>query len=568
MFLRRVFSSKGGEVETAFLDQIHEEDAMQQLQQNQKRMQDEIKGMKQDFEDGLAVHAAFQNGRSASNLDQMALPGTNGVDYQLSGGPVSAALGRNLAALDNLGPGELVKRLDLLQGAVETLLTRLAPSALKERTAMEPAVVAKATFPSMPATVCPPLPPPASPPPPEDRPPDKANEVLGKVAMLKEQRAQEIKTLAPRDQPKPESNGGMPTVTEVKEENKRWDVNLTRDQGQTSWGLQWDRRAFNEKRRIVEAVVPDTPAGLWNKANENSDNKLQKGDELLALNGNTGWLACSELSRLQQVQLTFQRAADGKRKVIRFEASGSPARPTPEESKPVAVAAGSEKVETPFAPTETPVKGSDGGDTVSTLAVLEDALQRSSVPATVPAAPPPREERPSPVRSMPGKLQQVKESAVPDLAATTQSPRTSEQQRQEQVIRKQRMEQQKAYLKRISTGEQAKQSLTPAEAANQLAQVSSEQPTEVGLQDFTKPTLTKPSADDLTKLATLLAQGEAGSALQLVQPLLRKQVKKGENGEAEFTTVDTKEAAKFLLEVMEVMEASSQVGPAAAPLLT
>lgn len=68
--------------------------------------------------------------------------------------------------------------------------------------------------------------------------------------------------------------------------------------------------------------------------------------------------------------------------------------------------------------------------------------------------------------------------------------------------------------------------------------------------------------DDLTKLANLLAQGEANQALELVKPLLRKQVRQGQNGEPEYEAVDATEAARFLLEVMEVMESSSKSGSA------
>mmetsp|Transcript_85929 Transcript_85929/g.152228 ORF Transcript_85929/g.152228 Transcript_85929/m.152228 type:complete len:557 (+) Transcript_85929:74-1744(+) len=552
--LRRVFS-KGQDVESFVERPRVEEDEMQQMKQDQKRMQDEIRGMKQDFEDGLAVQAAFQNGvRSGSNLEVMSLPGTNGGEYlpnglAAEGAVLSTTVSRNLAALDGLCPGELVKRLDLLQGAVETLLARLAQPQSKEAAVPAPAALTPSPPPVQPpATVPPPaIPPPATASPPEAKKPE-----------------------APR------MNGGMPAVVEEKEEPKRWDVHLTRDVGQSSWGLQWDRRAFNEKRRIVEAVVADSPSGRWNKEHESSDEKLQKGDELLALNGKTGWLACSELSRLQQAQLTFQRASDGKKKVIRFEASGtSPARAkTPEQSS---MPARSLKTAGP-APADT-AQGTPASES-ETLRVLQSALS-DTLPSGV-GFPPRQQEfstippatRPAP--GPPGKLK-MQEPAVPDLAATTQSPRTTEQQRQELALRKQKMEQQKAFLKRMSSGEENPVHAPAPQAAHDLVQArfaSLEQPSSTDMTDV-KPTLTKPSADDLTKLATLLAQGEAGSALELVQPLLRKQVRKGEIGEPEFTTVDTREAARFLVEVMEVMEAnSSQAGflqaaqGEAAPLLT
>ncbi|OLP96407.1 hypothetical protein AK812_SmicGene21378 [Symbiodinium microadriaticum] len=42
---------------------------------------------------------------------------------------------------------------------------------------------------------------------------------------------------------------------------------------------QEDRKCFDKKRRVIEAIVPSSPAGMWNQ------DHLQRGDELVKLNG-------------------------------------------------------------------------------------------------------------------------------------------------------------------------------------------------------------------------------------------------------------------------------------------
>eukprot|EP00933_Yihiella_yeosuensis_P008484 TRINITY_DN11394_c0_g1_i2.p1 TRINITY_DN11394_c0_g1~~TRINITY_DN11394_c0_g1_i2.p1 ORF type:complete len:323 (+),score=69.29 TRINITY_DN11394_c0_g1_i2:800-1768(+) len=102
--------------------------------------------------------------------------------------------------------------------------------------------------------------------------------------------------------------------------------------------------------------------------------------------------------------------------------------------------------------------------------------------------------------------------------------------------------------------------VTPSSRDRDIAPQSMSSSQRVPLQSaacYDTPTLSKPSDDDLIELAALLKQGEAGlgSALELVQPLLRKPTGQT-SGDA--ASVSTQEAVRFLLEVMAVMEANSQ----------
>lgn len=85
-------------------------------------------------------------------------------------------------------------------------------------------------------------------------------------------------------------------------------VELERENLQQVWGLTWLRVAFNARRRVLEAIVPNTPAGCWNAAQlAVGHSPLQPGDELVAVNGLRDWDSMANIRNLQTASLTFLR---------------------------------------------------------------------------------------------------------------------------------------------------------------------------------------------------------------------------------------------------------------------
>eukprot|EP00439_Symbiodinium_sp_Y106_P023548 s607_g2.t2 len=65
---------------------------------------------------------------------------------------------------------------------------------------------------------------------------------------------------------------------------RRLEVYLERPSIHQVWGFRWEQKALKAQRRVVEAVLPQTPAGDWNIAQTASGGEaLQEGAELLQL---------------------------------------------------------------------------------------------------------------------------------------------------------------------------------------------------------------------------------------------------------------------------------------------
>lgn len=101
-------------------------------------------------------------------------------------------------------------------------------------------------------------------------------------------------------------------LAEVRDREVRsFEAVLRRDGPEQLWGITWSRVAFGAQRRVLEAVVPDTPAGLWNQAREaEGERPLRPGDELVAVNGRRGWEAMAVIRELLEVSLTFLQAPE------------------------------------------------------------------------------------------------------------------------------------------------------------------------------------------------------------------------------------------------------------------
>merc|ERR1712190_5809 len=81
---------------------------------------------------------------------------------------------------------------------------------------------------------------------------------------------------------------------------------LRRSNLQEVWGLTWLRSAFNERRRVLEAVDPDTPAGRWNAERVAGGNRpLRPFDELKLVNGSSDWDEMGRLRELLVASLSF-----------------------------------------------------------------------------------------------------------------------------------------------------------------------------------------------------------------------------------------------------------------------
>lgn len=403
-----------------------------------------------------------------------------------------------LDALHGLGHGDVNKRLSALEEKMEELLTIVKGGSFAGQ---QPAVEASASTSSPPPPAQPPtesasafqMQPPAraSPPPlpkstaaeiqpPPGEPPvgpppvDSKVEALGQTVAYARSAASVTATASPAPAPSP------PGPLEI-------EVEMNRENENETWGFLWDRPSFGKQQRIIDDIVKDSPAGRCNVEQCAKPNMpLKKGDELVALNGNDGWDACSQLSKLISVSLKFRRP-------------------------------------------ESPGQGN---------------AERSSAPASrqVRALLPPEEE-PNPEMS-PGQGEQI--VLPPNVVPQGDQQRSAEQAAPAQPeTRERKIEKQMNLLRQMSGANKHSKDASP------------------GLASGVTSLMTQ--VEDLTTLANLLAQGEADDALKLVQPLLRRQVRAGADGEPEFQAVDDTEAARFLLEVMEVMESSSKQDKMPAP---
>ncbi|CAL1173545.1 unnamed protein product [Cladocopium goreaui] len=99
-------------------------------------------------------------------------------------------------------------------------------------------------------------------------------------------------------------------IRKVHEVNARsFQVQVERGDGEL-WGITWVREKFLEKRRVVQSLVPNSPAAR----------RIEAGDELVAVNGLKSWEEMSSFKDLRQARLTLVRSPK--------EDSGEPSAPS------------------------------------------------------------------------------------------------------------------------------------------------------------------------------------------------------------------------------------------------
>ncbi|CAE8612462.1 unnamed protein product, partial [Polarella glacialis] len=90
-------------------------------------------------------------------------------------------------------------------------------------------------------------------------------------------------------------------------EARTFQVELKRLSQQQVWGITWARPAFEARRRVVQGIVPETPAHRWNVEQEQTGDgrSIHEGDELIAMNGQRSWEAMATIRDLLEARLTF-----------------------------------------------------------------------------------------------------------------------------------------------------------------------------------------------------------------------------------------------------------------------
>jgi len=98
-------------------------------------------------------------------------------------------------------------------------------------------------------------------------------------------------------------------------EDRTYHVQLQRSRLEEVWGLTWAAKLFSAKRRVLEAIVPGTPAGRWNDAvraalesGSGTQPQFEVGDELIAVNGKSSWEEMAQIRHLLHASLTMLRS--------------------------------------------------------------------------------------------------------------------------------------------------------------------------------------------------------------------------------------------------------------------
>ncbi|OLP85581.1 hypothetical protein AK812_SmicGene33408 [Symbiodinium microadriaticum] len=92
---------------------------------------------------------------------------------------------------------------------------------------------------------------------------------------------------------------------------RRLEVYLERPSIHQVWGFRWEQKALKAQRRVVEAVLPQTPAGDWNIAQAASGREaLQEGAELLQLDDLGGCDATQALRGARKAKFLFAQGPD------------------------------------------------------------------------------------------------------------------------------------------------------------------------------------------------------------------------------------------------------------------
>ncbi|CAE8684789.1 unnamed protein product [Polarella glacialis] len=608
-------------------DRQDRQDTFQEMKLSQHAMQEQIAALRIEVVDGnnaSSVAAAFKAG------DGGELPGENRGCCSSCGGGLREGKGiaDRLAALDGLAAGELRSRLDQLQTAVQALLTLAAgPGGLSLQ--MSPTLVARAELSSEKTGAVPRLPlaqalvsvdaEPSRPSPDPPLPPPAALPAPDAEQAISPQPGGQspLSTLSPAAC---RPLGGTGDV--------HLQVDLRRPTIQTPWGMRWDGNFFPRKR-ILEEVVEDSPAGRWNEEQKALGQQvLEKGDELVQINSRVHPEGVEDLQNLLESQFVFLRQPriNGKAVSYRRKSLGSAAGagklaplvqvPALEKAPtaPVLLLSPAEKgqksaesraeVQLP-APSEQQQESlqrqqldlermkqvnDENRENRETITILESVLQKGVVgggggdggvgvsqPQLLPQGlQQPQPERQEKLERQKMFLNQLTLLAAPEQqptctasgskaaeledapSATPTPPAAGAAARREESPTSSGAGSAELPLRPVGTAsrpETAQGILVPVQTPWTAPPAPADPLPELRVPTDVGPTLAKPSADELTRLATLLAQGEAGSALDLVQPLLRKPRRGASQEESE--AVSTAEAARFLLEVMAAMEASS-----------
>eukprot|EP00930_Biecheleria_cincta_P028937 TRINITY_DN20140_c0_g1_i2.p1 TRINITY_DN20140_c0_g1~~TRINITY_DN20140_c0_g1_i2.p1 ORF type:complete len:898 (-),score=178.83 TRINITY_DN20140_c0_g1_i2:578-3271(-) len=97
-----------------------------------------------------------------------------------------------------------------------------------------------------------------------------------------------------------------PALQQVHNVQKRtFQAELFRSSTTQVWGLTWVKEAFEARRRVVQAIVPGSPAAMWNADQHDVNLKLRVGDELVAVNGCKTWEDMAVFKNLLEARLTF-----------------------------------------------------------------------------------------------------------------------------------------------------------------------------------------------------------------------------------------------------------------------
>lgn len=504
-----------------------------------KAIEEKVDVMRQQFEAGIGVEAAFAAGRIPSGEEHLARPGFYRAQSGFSDG-YAEALMANLTALDGLDAGDLARRLDRMDAMLQELLSLMVLGQGQARPSPCPQIVT--SFGSPRSSPAPALAGPASPPqdltpcqPSQPPPPlspsasmSMSGPIVGALRSVKEETSMDLGRLREKEMVE-----GVITPEDMKPHSggKTFEVVLERDPStQPSWGLLWDRKSFNKKSRVLEAVVPQTPAGLWNQERSQvGEEHLQKGDELVKLDGQDGWEACNQLPNLQKVQLVFHRPDQAERKGRR-SSKGS-------LRGDVSMQASLRKQRQNVMSTSS--TGSGGS-----------RAQGTSPPPHTPQTPldlsrtmgePPR----------PGRGDVRSEG---DTSALIQ-------------VLKDNFVSLEGQLERRDAQDMQDSEVSPSSRVTQDTSLMVERIMEhsAGRQQAGKPNLTSViqanNFRELSTLATLIVKKEELPAIQHVSSLMAKNSRGGEPGSAEVT-----EAAEFLLDLLTFLKAKAQDDQPRAPL--
>lgn len=321
----------------------------------------------------------------------------------------------------------------------------------------------------------------------------------------------------------------------IVESPSRLEVGLRRNSLDERWGLLWEARAYAASRRVIQDVVPESPAGLWNQDRRLAGLRpLLPGDELLKVQGQGGPQALSSLPELLQATLVFSGATVVK------EAEQDSAPSTPKAQAPTLGPRDGSKSELISEahrppPQHRPRRMSeaelmDGLSRTFSCEKEEDkAVLKASLIARGLAS---CSNRSIEVAQPPGSL--VEEQTLrPEKRETMPSQHSAESSKDQEPRAA------SSHVPGLPLGAlHQKESLAP------VVEVPGES---VGLA------AQRPSATEMAQLVALVNRGEVSAALELVRPLLQRGapgVPQPPEGEVSLT-----EAASFLLQAMAALQA-------------